>query len=96
MNTIEIGELQKHLGVYLAQVKQGLEIAVEENDEIIARILPFEANDSLSKDERKLVGEGLMRLPLQEEMGDEFWEANLPEIDLEKVVETIRSERDDD
>lgn len=96
MNTIEISELQKHLGSYLAQVKRGQQFAIEEDDKIIAQILPFEAENGLSDDEKKLVAEGLMRLPINEDLDDEFWEADLHEVSLEKVVETIRSERDED
>lgn len=96
MNTVQISELQKHLGNYLAQVKRGQEFAIEEDDKIIARILPFEAKNGLSKDEKRLVAEGLMRLPLREESDEDFWENDLPEVDLEKIVETIRSERDED
>ena len=96
MNTIEISELQKHLGNYLAQVKRGQEFAIEEDDKIIAQILPYGAKNGLSEDEKKLVAEGLMRLPLQEETDEDFWEMDLPEVDLEKIVETIRNERDED
>lgn len=96
MNTIEISELQKHLGNYLARVKSGQQFAIEENDKIIAQILPFQAENGLSEDEKRLVAEGLMRLPIKEDLDNEFWEADLPEVSLEKVVETIRSERDED
>ncbi len=96
MNTIEISELQKHLGSYLAQVKSGKQFAIEEDNKIIAQILPFEAENGLSEDEKKLVAEGLMRLPINEDFEDEFWEMDLPEVSLEKVVVTIRSERDED
>ena len=96
MNTVEIDELQKHLTSYLARVKRGQEFAVEEDDKIIARILPFEAENGLSENEKKLVAEGLMRLPVQEEADEDFREEDLPEIDPEIIFETIRRERDEE
>ena len=89
MHTVTINDLQNNLNDYLAQVKLGEEIIIEDKDEIIARILPFGAKD----EESRLVAEGLMRLP-KKELTEDFWEQDSPEISLEKIVEAIRSERD--
>ncbi len=91
MQTVTIGELQNNLSLYLNQAKIGDEIMVEENDEIIARILPF---DSLTE-EQVLVSEGLMKQP-KKALSEDFWEMDAPEIPLEKIVDAIRSERDED
>ena len=91
MQTISINELQHNLNLYLRKVKDGDEIIVEENDEIIARIMPFDEDE----DERKLVEQGLMSLP-KKELNEDFWETDAPEIPLEKIIKAIRSERDED
>ncbi|MBA3633633.1 MAG: type II toxin-antitoxin system prevent-host-death family antitoxin [Acidobacteria bacterium] len=89
MQTISISELQHNLALYLEKVKDGDEIIVKEENEIIARILPFDNEEQL------LVAEGLMRLP-KKELAKDFWESDAPEIPLEKIVKAIRSERDED
>ena len=91
MQTISVRELQHNLGLYLEKVKEGNEIIIEEENEAIARILPFDADD----EEARLVTEGLMRLP-KKELTEDFWEREAPEISQEKIVEAIRSERDED
>ena len=89
MQTISVNELQHNLGLYLDKVKDGDEIIIEDENEVIARILPF------NNDEEKLVSQGLMTLP-EKTLPEDFWETDEPEISLEKIVETIRSERDED
>ena len=91
MQTINVGELQHNLSVYLEKVKDGDEIIVEDGDELIARILPFDEND----EEQTLVSQGYMTLP-KKQLTEDFWETDAPEIPLNKIVETIRSERDED
>lgn len=91
MQTISVSELQHNLGLYLEKVKEGDEIIVEDENEAIARILPFDTED----EEARLVAEGLMRLPKKELTGD-FRERGAPEIPLKKIVKAIRSERDED
>lgn len=89
MQTISVSELQHNLGWYLEKVKAGGEIMVEDENEIIARISPFET------EEARLIAGGLMRLP-EKELTEDFWESDAPEISTEKIVEAIRAERDED
>ncbi len=89
MQTISVSELQHNLTLYLEKVKDGDEIIVKEENEVIARILPFDNAEQL------LVSQGLMRLP-KKELTEDFWESDAPEIPLERIVEAIRSERDED
>jgi len=91
MQTISISELQHNLGLYLEKVKDGDEIIIEETGEMIARILPFDEKN----EEEFLVSQGLMTLP-KKELTEDFWNTDLPEVSLEKIVEAIRSERDED
>ncbi len=91
MQTINVSELQHNLNVYLKKVKDGDEIIVEDGNEMIARILPFEEMD----EEKTLVSKGFMTLP-KKQLTDDFWETDAPEVSTEKIVEVIRSERDED
>ena len=91
MQTISVSDLQQNLGLYLEKVKDGDEIIVEDHNKIIARILPFDEND----EEQTLVSQGFMTLP-KKQLTDDFWETDSPEVSTEKIVETIRSERDED
>ncbi len=91
MHTVSISELQHNLTLYLEKAKDGDEIIIEDENEVIARILPAEAKN----EEARLVAEGLMSLP-KKELTEDFWEADAPEISLEKIVEAIRSERNEE
>lgn len=91
MQTITVGELQHNLNLYLRQAKNGDEIIIEDNNEVIARILPF--NSQI--EEQILVEQKVMTLP-KKELSEDFWDLDAPEISLEKIVETIRSERGED
>ena len=91
MQTINVSELQHNLSVYLEKVKDGDEIIVEDGDELIARILPFDENG----EEQTLVSQGYMTLP-KKQLTEDFWDVDAPEIPLKKIVETIRHERDED
>jgi antitoxin (DNA-binding transcriptional repressor) of toxin-antitoxin stability system len=91
MQTINVSELQHNLSLYLEKVKDGDEIIVEDNNEAIARISPFGEND----EEQALVSQGFMTLP-KNKLSQDFWETDAPEVSTEKIVEVIRSERDED
>jgi antitoxin (DNA-binding transcriptional repressor) of toxin-antitoxin stability system len=89
MQTISVSELEHNLGLYLEKVKDGDEIIIEEENQLIARISPFD------NEEERLVADGLMRLP-KNELTEDFWERDAPEIAQEKIVGAIRNERDED
>lgn len=91
MQTISVSELKHNLNVYLKKVKDGDEIIVEDGNEMIARILPFEEMD----EEKTLVSKGFMTLP-KKQLTEDFWDMAAPEVSTEKIVEVIRSERDED
>ncbi len=91
MHTISVSELQHNLISYLENAKDGDEIIIEDENEAVARILPADARD----EEARLVAEGLMRLP-KKELSEDIWNAPAPKIPLKKIVEAVRSERDED
>ena len=91
MHTISVSELQRNLISYLEKAKDGDEIIIEDENEVIARILPADVKD----EESRLVAAGLMRLP-KKELSEDIWNAHAPKIPLKKIVEAVRSERDED
>ena len=91
MQTISVSELQHNLGLYLDKVRDGDEIIVEDENKVIARISPV----ALTDEEQILVSQGFMTLP-KKELSDDFWKADAPEVSTRKIVEAIRSERDED
>ena len=91
MQTISVSELQHNLGLYLEKVKDGDEIIVEDDNKMIARILPFDENN----EEQVLISQGFMTLP-KKELPEDFWDSDAPEIPWEKIVKAIRGERDED
>jgi antitoxin (DNA-binding transcriptional repressor) of toxin-antitoxin stability system len=91
MQTVSVGELQHNLSLYLNQAKTGDEIMVEDNNEIIARILRF----NTQTEEQLLVSQGFMTMP-KKTLSEDYWKTDAPEISIEKIVETIRNERDED
>ena len=91
MQTISVSELQHNLSLYLEKVKDGDEIIIEDENEVIARILPFDEKT----EEQILVSQRIMTLP-KKELTEDFWEMDAPEISREKIVEITRAERDED
>lgn len=92
MQTISVSELRHNLSLYLEKVKDGDEIIVEDENEVIARILPFYEKD----EEQILVSQQLMTLP-REKLPEGFWEMDAKEeVSPEKIAEVIRAERDED
>jgi len=91
MHTVSVSELQHNLISYLEKARDGDEIIIEDQNEVIARILPADVRD----EESRLVAAGLMSLP-KKELTEDLWKADAPDIPLEKIVEAIRRERDED
>jgi prevent-host-death family protein len=91
MQTISVSELRQNLSLYLEKVKDGDEIIIEDNSEVIARILPFDAGG----EGKFLVEQGFMTLP-KKELTEDFWNGDAPEVSMEKITEAIRNERDED
>lgn len=54
------------------------------------------AQDDLDNEEKELVASGLMRPPKNEDLPEDFWRDDAPEVPLEKIVSIIRTERDED
>jgi prevent-host-death family protein len=96
MKTANIAELKNHLSVYLNEVKRGGEVLVSERNVPFAKIVPLRQTDDYDAEELELVAKSILELPEDNTpLPEDFWDdADLPNIPLEKILETIREERD--
>ena len=95
MQTVNISELKNHLSVYLETVKNGEEIIILERNRSIAKIVPLPENDYESE-ELELIADGVLSPPKRAKLPASFWQEELPEISLERVVKVITDERNED
>ena len=63
MRTVEVAELKKRLGKYLAFIKAGEEVVIRDGEVVVAKLIPFSAQ-GCDEQELALVAAGMMRLPL--------------------------------
>jgi prevent-host-death family protein len=92
-----IAELKNNLSVYLKDVKNGGEVIVSERNVPFAKIVPFVDTEEYETEEEKLVAEGILAPPsVRGPLPDSFWKEERPNIPLNKVLEIIREERDED
>ncbi|MGB7070605.1 MAG: type II toxin-antitoxin system prevent-host-death family antitoxin [Pyrinomonadaceae bacterium] len=95
MKTANIAELKNRLSAYLEEVKRGGEVLVSERNVPFAKIVPLRNTDDYDAEEMELVAKGIMSLPeIDEPLPDSFWEAERPDVPIEKILEIIREERD--
>ena len=74
-------------------------LPLPEQREVIEQLQHLWQNSAqvdLEDEEKQLITSGLMRLPENEDLPEDFWENDAPEVPLEKIVSTIRTERDED
>lgn len=92
-----IAELKNNLSVYLKDVKNGGEVIVSERNVPFAKIVPFVETEEYETEEQKLVAEGILAPPTNgKPLPDSFWKEKRPNIPLNKILEIIREERDED
>lgn len=92
-----IAELKNNLSLYLKDVKNGGEVIVSERNVPFAKIIPFVDTEEYETEEQKLVAEGILAPPTSKRpLPDSFWEEDRPNIPLEKILQIIREERDED
>lgn len=91
-----IAELKNNLSAYLKDVKNGGEVIVSERNVPFAKIVPF-VEEEYETEEEKLVAEGILAPPaIRGPLPDSFWKEQRPNIPLNKILEIIREERDED
>lgn len=95
MQTVNISELKNHLSVYLETVKNGEEIIIQDRNRSIAKLVPLPEN-RYESEELELIADGVLSPPQISKLPVSFWNEELPEISLERVVKVITDERNKD
>lgn len=96
MQTVSVGKLKSDLNRYLEDVKGGEEVLIKERNRTIAKIVPVIELDEEEEELAQLVAEGILRAPKISKIPDSFWDEELPDIPLERVVKAITDEREED
>lgn len=65
MRTVNIAVLKNQLSKYLTYAKAGETITIRDRNTAVAQIIPFPHNDGLSDEERELVADGILRMPVK-------------------------------
>jgi prevent-host-death family protein len=86
MISVSIAELKNKFSAYLQHVRDGEEILIRELNLLIAKLIPLPSAAGKSVEERALVAEGRLLLPVQELDEEAFWA-----IGSQALVEESRS-----
>lgn len=98
MKTVSVKQLQNDLGRYLDEVRAGKEVIIEERNNPVAKIIPFNAEDEDEEfDEHlaKLIAEGKARAPIGP-LAPEFWTEPPIKVSEKELVALVSEDRDED
>jgi prevent-host-death family protein len=73
MISVSIVELKNKLNAFLQQARAGEEILIRDRNLPIAKLVPLPSTAGTSAEERALVGEGRLLLPIQQLDEEAFW-----------------------
>jgi prevent-host-death family protein len=65
MRTVNIAELKNKLSAYITYAKAGETIVIRDRNTPVAQLVPFVVEDGLSEEERQLVADGIMTMPVR-------------------------------
>jgi prevent-host-death family protein len=65
MRSVNIAELKNRLSAYITYAKAGETIVIRDRNTPVAQLVPFVADDGLSEEERQLVADGIMTMPVR-------------------------------
>jgi antitoxin (DNA-binding transcriptional repressor) of toxin-antitoxin stability system len=75
MRSVTVKELKDDVSRYIDEVLAGEEVLIEDQDQPVAKIIPFSVDDEDDVYLAKLASEGRARLPIEEgPIPPEFWE----------------------
>jgi antitoxin (DNA-binding transcriptional repressor) of toxin-antitoxin stability system len=97
MRSVSVKELKDDPGRYLDEVLAGEEVLIEDHDQPVAKIIPFNAYDEDDAYLTKLAAEGKVRLPIEDgPIPPEFWEEPPFNISEKDLVTLVSEDRDED
>ncbi|MGH9934775.1 MAG: type II toxin-antitoxin system Phd/YefM family antitoxin [Blastocatellia bacterium] len=105
MRSVSVAELKNDVGRYLDEVLAGAEVVIEDQDQPVAKIIPFsrdddeddEFDDEFEEHLAKLAAEGKARLPIEEgPLPPEFWTEPPFNVSAEDLVALVSEDRDED
>ena len=97
MRSVSVKELKADPGRYLDEVLAGEEVLIENQDQPVAKIIPFCVDDEDDAYLMKLAAEGRARLPIEEgPIPLEFWEEPPFNVSEKELVALVSEDRDED
>lgn len=96
MRTTNIAELKNNLSNFLADVKLGEEILINDRNKPFAKIIPLHNASDFSAEELALAAAGILRLPEESQIGESFLKEIRPNLKAETAIKAILDERDED
>jgi antitoxin (DNA-binding transcriptional repressor) of toxin-antitoxin stability system len=98
MRSVSVKELKDDPGRYLDEVLAGEEVLIEDQDQPVAKIIPFDAEDEDEEFDEylaQLIAEGRARPPIGP-LAPEFWTEPPIKISANELVALVSEDRDED
>jgi|SRR5215510_7940979 len=97
MRSVTVKELKDDVGRYIDEVLAGEEVLIEDQDQPVAKIIPFNVDDEDDVYLAKLAAEGRARLPIEEgPVPPEFWQEPPFNVSEKELVALVSEDRDED
>jgi prevent-host-death family protein len=97
MRSVSVKELKADPGRYLDEVLAGEEVLIEDQNQPVAKIIPFSVDDEDDAYLMKLAAEGRAHLPIEEgPIPPEFWEEPPFNVSAKELVALVSEDRDED
>ena|SRR5215813_10337375 len=98
MTSVSVKELKDDPSRYLDEVLAGKEVLIEDHDQPVAKIIPFNAedeDDELDEHLSKLIAKGKARPPIGP-LPAEFWTEPPINVSAKELVALVSEDRDED
>lgn len=93
MKTVGISELKNRLSHYLEGVRSGEEVLIRDRNGPIAKIVPLRSVSEFSEEELALAEAGILRLPENASLSEDFWTEPRPRVTTKDAVKAVIDER---
>ena len=93
MKTVGIAELKNRLSHYLEGTRRGEEVLIRDRNGPVAKIVPLTSASEFSEEELALAEAGILRLPENASLPEDFWTEPRPRVAAKDAVNTVVDER---